>query len=185
MRELIKNKFSGIKQKWIYVPLDSPVFSKVLDALTDHIHSGDIVAKDAIALIKAYKNNKKAWIKFVSVKGRKNQFCVCEVILESNKKIKTDVSCEFVLNSELMGSTPKSLKLFKKSKRQSRDWKKPDDGFIDDIQYPPVEEELTEDGYALYKAWQEEIRASGMSAEEYKKKLFYPRHMTTVKVNFD
>ena len=184
MRDLIKNKFSGIKQKWIYIPLDSPVFSSVLDTLTSEIRVGNILAKDAITLIKAFRNNKKAWIKFVSVKGRKNQSCSCEVILESNKKIKTELPCEFVLNAELMGSTPKGLKLFKKSKRQSKDWKKPDDGFIDDIQYPPVEEELTEDGYALYKAWQEEIKASGMSAEEYKRKVLYPHGYTVMKVNY-
>ena len=184
MRELIKNKFSGIKQKWIYVPLKNPIFYRVLDTLTSNIQTGDVTAKDAIDLIKAYKNNKKAWIKFISVKGRKNQTCICEVILESNKKIKTEVSCEFVLNAELMGSTPKGLKLFRKSKRQSKDWKKSSDGFIDDIQYPPVEEELTEDGYALYKAWQEEIRASGMSAADYKRKTLFPHGFTTVRVNY-
>lgn len=181
MREIINKKFEGVKQKWIYVPLQSKTFSDILDILTLEIKAGSIHVKEAISLIKAFKNNKKAWIKFVSVKGRKNQHCDCEVIFESNKKFKTAVSCEFILNAELMNSTPKSLKLFKKAKRQSKDWNKLDDGFVDDIQYPPVEDELTEDGYELYKGWQEEIRRSGLTPEEYKRKLLYPNGFIVMK----
>lgn len=180
MRNLISKKFGGIKQKYIFIPLKSKAFADILDAITIEIKNNNVTAKEAMLLIKSFKANKKAWVKFKSVKGRKNLFCECEVITKSSKKIKTALSCDIVIESELLHGTPKSLKLFKKEKKYtSREWKKPDDGFVDDITYPPVEEELTELGYELYKDWQEEIRASGMSAEAYKLKYYFPHGYTT------
>lgn len=180
MRNLISKKFNGIKHKYIFIPLKSKTFADILDAITLEITSNTLSAKEAIAVIKSFKANKKAWVKFKSVKGRSQLYCECEVITKSNKKIKTAVSCDVVIDSELMIGTPKSLKLFKQEKkRTSRDWKKPADGFVDEISYPPVEEELTELGYELYKDWQEEIRASGMSAEAYKLKYYFPHGYTT------
>ena len=175
MRDQINNKFKNIRQKWIYIPLGTKEFSVILDDMTSAIRIGTITASEGIELIKRFKANKQGWIKFLSVKGRKNLFCSCEVITANNKKIKTELNCEFILNSELMDGTPKSLKLYKdKTNRTARakEWKKPDDGFIDPISWPPVEEELTELGYELYKDWQLEIQASGLSAEEYKQQLF-------------
>jgi len=175
LRDQINNRFKGIRQKWLYIPLDCKEFSGILDVITFEIRENNISATEAIDLIKKFKQNKKGWIKFISVRGRKNLSCECEVITKSNKKIKTALNCDFVLNAEIMLGTPKSLKLYKdKFNRSSRlkDWKKPDDGFIDPIAYPPVEEELTELGYQMYKDWQLEIQASGLSPEEYKKKLF-------------
>ena len=59
----------------------------------------------------------------------------------------------------------------------------PDDGFIDPVNSDiPIEEELTELGYQMYKEWHEEIRASGLSHEEYKRKVLYPHGYTVVKV---
>ena len=55
--------------------------------------------------------------------------------------------------------------------RGSNNWSKPDDGFIDPISYPPVEEELTELGYAMYKDWTEEVAASGLSSTDYYRKI--------------
>ena len=165
MREQIKSKFLGIKQKWVYVPLKSKVFSDILDSITSSIRKGEVTAGCAIDLVKDFKRNKKGWIKLNSVKGRKNLFCSCEVITRTNKKIKKAVSCEFILSAELLNGTPKSLKLFKRSYSSDKGkWKKPDDGFIDpsnsDI---PIEEELTELGYQMYKEWHEEIKSSGLS----------------------
>ena len=99
-------------------------------------------------------------------------------------KIKTAVSCEFVLASELLKDTPKSLNLFKSIRKKNKGkWKKPDDGFIDPLNLEiPIEEEFTELGYQLYKEWHEEVKASGLSNEEYKRKMF-PHGYTLVKVS--
>ena len=175
MRDQINNKFKDIRQKWVYIPLKTNEFSNVLDDITLAIKSGAVSSHEAIYLIKRFKDNKRGWIKFLSVKGRKNISALCEVITANNKKIKTELSCEFILNAEIISGTPKSLKLYKdKSKRSSRlkEWKKPNDGFVDPVTWPPVEEELTELGYELYKEWQLEIQASGLTAEAYKQKLF-------------
>ena len=163
MRVHINKKFEGIRQKWVYIPLESKEFSKVLDDITLSIRNGNVSSFEAIDLIKRFKDNKKGWIKFISVKGRKNLYCLCEVITKSNKKIKTELNCEFILNSMILNGTPKSLKLYKdKYSRVSRskEWKKPNDGFVDPIDWPPVEEELTELGYELYRDWHLEIQAS-------------------------
>lgn len=185
MRNQIKNKFKNTKHKWVYVSLRSKVFSDILDNITAAIQSGTVTASDAIGLIKDFKRNGKGWIKFKSVKGRKNLFCSCEVITRKNIKIKTDVSCEFIINSEMLAGTPKSLKLFsKKSSSTKGAWKKPDDGFVDPCDTDiPIEEEFTELGYQMYKEWHEEIRASGMTHEEYKRKVLFPHGYTTVKVS--
>ena len=184
MRDKIKLKFLGIKQKWVYLPLKSKVFSEVLDDITSAIRNGVTSADDAIDLIKSFKRNKRGWLKLVSVKGRKNLFCLCEVITRKNVKIKTKVSCEFILSSEIINGTPKSLKLFKSSHKSSKGkWKKPDDGFVDSSKSDiPLEEEFTELGYQLYKEWHEEIKASGLAYEEYKRKMF-PHGYTLVKVS--
>ena len=39
------------------------------------------------------------------------------------------------------------------------------------MSYPPVEEELTELGYAMYKEWSEEVAASGLSSKDYYRKI--------------
>ena len=166
LRDQINTKFKNIRQKWIYIPLDTKEFSTILDDMTSAIRDGSISSSEGIELIKRFKTNRKGWLKFISVKGRKNLFCLCEVITANNKKIKTELNCEFILNSELMDGTPKSLKLYKdKTNRAARakEWKKPDDDFVDPITWPPVEEELTELGYELYRDWQLEIQASGLS----------------------
>jgi|11BtaG_2_1085332.scaffolds.fasta_scaffold00695_5 hypothetical protein len=184
MREKIKLKFFDVKQKWMYVSLKSKVFSDILDNITTSIQKGETSSADAIDLIKAFKRNKKAWIKLISVKGRKNLFCLCEVITRKNSKIKTEVSCEFILNASLLEGTPKSLKLFKNENKSNKGkWVKPNDGFVDpsnsDI---PIEEELTELGYQMYKEWHEEIKSSGLTHEEYKRKVLFPHGYTVVKV---
>ena len=183
MRDKIKLKFQGVKQKWFFVSLKSKTFSDILDSITKSIRKGEVSSEDAIDLIKAFKANKKAWVKLNAVKGRSNPFCLCEVITRKNVKIKTDLTCELILSSELLHGTPKSLKLFNKTKASDKGkWKKPNDGFVDPVNSDiPIEEELTELGYQMYKDWHEEIRASGLSHEEYKRKMF-PHGYTTVKV---
>ena len=184
MRQQIKNKFEHSRQKWIYIPIKSKAFSDILDIITLEIKKQSLSASEAIELIRCFKARNNAWVKFKSVRGRSNLYCECEVITKSNKKFKTAVSCEAVLNSVMLDGSPKSLKLYKLAKEKkytAKAWKKPDDGFVDDIDYPPVEEELTEFGYELYKDWQQEVRDSGMSAEEYKRKHYFPHGYTTVR----
>lgn len=177
MRELIKEKFKNHTQKYFFFSLKSKIFSNLLDVITAQIASGEVQSNLAISLIKSFKSNGKGWLKLKSVRGRSNQYCECLAITESNLKFTVYVDCNEVLESEILISSPKSLKLFKKEKKRFKrgsSWKKPDDGFNDNIISPTIEEELTEVGYELYKDWQEEIRDSGMSAHEYKLKYYYP-----------
>jgi len=154
MRDSIQNKFQGIKHKWFYLPIKSKDFHQIIDLLTQKISRGDVTVKESIELINAFKKSKKMWLKLLTVKGRSNLYCECLLITRKNTKIKAELSCESVLASELMMSTPKALKLFDIVKDKS-EWKKVD-SFIDPISYPPVEEELTECGYFLYKAFLKE-----------------------------
>ena len=65
----------------------------------------------------------------------------------------------------MLSETPKFLKLYKsKLNRSSRNktWKK-NDSFVDVIDYPSIEEELTEYGYEVYKSWQ--LEKSNMSSD--------------------
>ena len=154
MRDQINYKFKNVRNKWIYVPLNKKEFKDIIQEITTNIHSGKIKVSEAISLIKIFKEKKTAWIKFKSVKGRANQFCLCEIITVSNKKININVSCEFVLNAEILPETPKTLRLYKSSfkrKKMSPSWKKTDN-FSDGIDVP-LEEEFTEEGYRLYKSY--------------------------------
>ena len=182
MRELIKEKFKDHKQKYFFFSLKSKTFSNLLDIITAQIASGEVQSKSAISLIKSFKFNGKGWLKLKAVRGRSNQYCECLAITEDNVKFTINIDCNEVLEAEILVSSPKSLKLFKKEKKRIKrgsNWKKPDDGFSDDITSPSIEEELTEVGYELYKDWQEEIRASGMTAHEYKLKYYYPHGYST------
>jgi len=154
MRNLIQNKFQGIKHKWFYLPIASKDFQQIIDLLTQKISQGDVTAKESIELISAFKKTGKFWLKMLTVKGRNNLYCECLLTTRHNTKIKTALSCESVLSSELMMSTPKSLKLFDIVKDKN-EWKKVD-SFVDPVAYPPVEEELTECGYFLYRAFLKE-----------------------------
>ena len=156
MRNQINNKFKNTRNKWIYVPIKSKEFKHIIQDLTEGIKTGIIKAEDAINLVKIFKEKNTAWVKFKSVKGRSNQFCSCEIITFKNVKVSANLSCEFVLNAKILSETPKSLKLYKsKLNRSSRNktWKK-NDSFVDVIDYPSIEEELTEYGYEVYKSWQ-------------------------------
>lgn len=173
MREKLKNKFEGVTHKWIYFHTDSSEFQYILDSLTKAISEKRTNSKSAISLIKCFKFYEKAFVKFIKVTGRSKLNCVCQLIDADNNKINIDFKPEVILNAALLNSTPKSLKLYRINSKNKNDWKKPDDGFTDNI-YPPIEEELTELGYELYKEWQLEIKASGLSRDEYVKKLFGP-----------
>lgn len=154
MRDQINYKFKDVRNKWIYVPLNSKEFKDIIQEITTSIHSGNIKVKDAISLVKIFKEKRTAWIKLKHVKGRSKQFCVCEIITRNNIKLQTNVSCEFILKAEILSDTPKSLKLYKSSfkrKKMSPSWKKIDN-FSDGID-TPLEEEFTEEGYRLYKSY--------------------------------
>ena len=75
MRDQINNKFNGVRNKWIYVPVDSKEFKLIIQDLTSAIKLGSIKSHDAIDLVKIFKEKKNAWIKFKTVKGRTKQFC--------------------------------------------------------------------------------------------------------------
>ena len=171
MKDRIKDKFNGIKHKWVYFHIDTETFQDIVDLISTKVYSKEIKSKDAINLVKCFKKQEKVFLKFIKTVGRKNFTCLCQVIDKNNNKLDIQLRPETLLESHLLNNTPKSLKLYNLEKSKGS-WKKPDDGFVDPISYPPVEEELTELGYEMYKDWQLEIKRSGLSAEEYKKKLF-------------
>ncbi len=154
MRDQINKRFKDIRNKWVYVPLNKKEFKNIIQDITECVHAGDISVKEAIDVVKIFKEKNTAWVKFKSVKGRSNQYCDCEIITKRNIKVKTKVSCEFILTADILPDTPKTLKLYKSSfkrKKMSPKWKKLDN-FCDGIS-TPLEEEFTEEGYRLYKSY--------------------------------
>ena len=162
MRNTILNKFKDISHKWFTVSLESRVFSKVINDITKEVSTGNINANDAIDLVSLFKKRNKAWIKLKSVNGRNDIVCKCVLITVDNKKIKTEISGSDILNNAtVLSRTPKSLKLYN-TKKDPLKWSKPDDSFFDGFSIP-VEEELTEDGYYLYREFQLELRKLNIS----------------------
>ena len=182
MREQLSNKFSGIKHKWFTFPFKSNEFSIILDRLTLGIQNKEISKDNAVHLVKSFKENNFVFVKYKNAIGRSNIQASCEIIDKDNNKLKIVLEPGIVIDSNILEGTPKGLKLYKKSSKKKGEWKKPDDGFVDPIQYPPVEEELTELGYEMYKDWNNEIKASGMSREEYTKKLFNVPFLTKARI---
>ncbi len=170
MKDKIKLKFSGVKHKWIYFHIDTQTFQNVIDIISAKIHNKEIKSKDAINLVKCFKKQEKVFLKFIKTVGRKNFSCLCHIIDKDNNKIDISLKPEVLLSASLLGNTPKAMKLYKLEKSKGV-WKKPNDGFVDPISYPPVEEELTELGYAMYKDWTEEVAASGLSSKDYYRKI--------------
>lgn len=172
MKDRLKEKFSNHKHKWIWFHVESDVFTLIIDCFTQNIAKNKISVAAAKKLTKCFKFHEKVFLKYIKTVGRKDFKCLCHIVDKENNKIEIFLSPEDVLDASILSSSPKSLKLYKTNEKIKNNWKKPDDGFVDPITYPPVEEELTELGYEMYKSWQLEIKNSGMSAEEYKKKLF-------------
>ncbi len=170
MKDKIKLKFSGVKHKWIYFHIDTQTFQNVIDVISRKVHDKEIKSKEAIRLVKCFKKQEKVFLKFIKTVGRKNFICLCYIIDENNNKLDIELSPEVLLSANLLGNTPKAMKLYKLEKSKGI-WKKPDDGFVDPVSYPPVEEELTELGYAMYKDWTEEVAASGLSSQDYYRKI--------------
>lgn len=164
MKDEIKEKFSGIKHKWVYFHTDTPEFQYILDQTTKAINNKEIKSKDAIRLIKAFKFHEKAFVKYTKNIGRKNFKCICQLIDDNNNKLDIEFNPANILNANILSGTPKSLKLYKTGEKTKGQWKKPNDGFFDDIEYPTMEEELSELGYHMYKDWTEEVKASGLSS---------------------
>ena len=172
MKELIKEKFVNQKHKWIWFYIDSHILNEITNTLTSAIANKQITSKNSIKLINCFKFHEKVFIKFIKTVGRKNFNCLCQIIDENNNKVEINLKPIDVINASILSGTPKSLKLYKCGKKDKNNWTKPDDGFVDPIEYPPVDEELTELGYQLYKEWQLEIQNSGMSEAAYKRKMF-------------
>jgi hypothetical protein len=166
MRDVILGKFKDIRHKWFTISLESKVFYKVIDDITSEVNQGNINASDAIELVSLFKKRNKAWIKLKSISGRNDIVCKCVLITSDNKKIKTELSGSDVLyNATVLSETPRKLKLYK-VKKDILKWIKPNDDFYDDCKIP-IEEELSEDGYYLYRAFQLELRKLNISAKEY------------------
>ena len=170
MKDKIKLKFSGVKHKWIYFHIDTQTFQNVIDVISAKVHNKEAKSKDAINLVKCFKKQEKVFLKFIKTVGRKNFTCLCHIIDKDNNKIDIILKPEVIISANLLGNTPKAMKLYKLEKSKGN-WKKPNDGFVDPIDYPPVEEELTELGYAMYKDWTEEVKASGLSSKDYYRKI--------------
>jgi hypothetical protein len=171
MKDQIKQKFNGVKHKWIYYHIDTETFQVILNDISSKVHNKEISSKIAINLVKSFKKQEKVFLKFIKTVGRKNFFCLCHLITKENIKVDINLSPKVLLDSNLLIGTPKSLKLYNLGEKSKGVWKKPDDGFIDPISYPPVEEELTELGYEMYKDWTNEVKSSGLSSKEYIRKL--------------
>ena len=171
MKEDLKNKFLGHKHKWIWFHTEHALFKDIIDCFTENIKENNIKSKDAKSLINSFKFHEKVFLKYIKTVGRKNFKCLCHIIDKDNNKIEILLSPEEVLEANILSASPKSLKLYKNNIKEKNRWSKPDDGFIDPIQYPPVEEELTELGYSMYKDWTEEVAASGLSSKDYYRKL--------------
>lgn len=153
MREALNNKFNGISHKWLRFELEDEVFKKIKMCLKDALNENKIKDTEIRKLLKHFKRNDFCWIKYLSCRGTSAISCNCQIIDEKNNKIDFNLSASDVLYAEMLNGTPKSLKLFKVSKKDlgaDIDWDKPDDGIEDGI-YPPVEEEMTQLGYELYK----------------------------------
>jgi hypothetical protein len=170
MKNQIKEKFLGVKHKWIYYHIDSNTFQSILDKISAKVHAKEVKSKVAINLVKCFKKQEKVFLKFIKTVGRKNFICECNLIDNENNKIIINLSPEVLLDAHILSGTPKGLKLYKTGEKSKGNWKKPDDGFFDPVSYPPVEEELTELGYAMYKDWTDEVRASGLSSIDYIRK---------------
>lgn len=182
MREELNNKFAGIKHKWFSFSLKSNEFSIVLDRITEGIKQQEISKDNAINLVKTFKENNFVFVKYKNAVGRSKVQASCEIIDKDNNKLKIILNPNIVINANVLKGTPKGLKLYKKISKKKGAWKKPEDGFVDPVQYPPVEEELTELGYEMYKDWHNEIKASGMSRDEYVKKLFNVPFFTKARI---
>ncbi len=153
IRKKLNDKFDGISHKWIKFDLEEiEILEKVKLSIKDAINDKKITNFDARKIIKHFKRHEFIWLKFKSCSGRSHLICTCEVIDEKNSKIEVKLLPAAVLYADLLGGTPKGLKLFKLSKvgQSDIDWVKPDDGITDEI-YPPIEEEMTRLGYELYK----------------------------------
>ena len=182
MREQLSNKFLGVKHKWFAFPFESKEFTIVLDRITLGIQNKEIDKDNAMNLVKSFKENNFVFVKYKNAIGRSKVQASCEIIDKDNNKLKIILKPEIVINSNVLGGTTKGLKLYKKKPKKKGVWKKPNDGFIDPIQYPPAEEELTELGYEMYKDWHNEIKNSGMSRDDYVKKLFNIPFFTKAKI---
>jgi len=171
MRDRILKKFKDVSHKWFYLNIKDTAFNIVLSDITSAIQEGDITANDAIKLVMSFKEKEKAFIKLKNVKGRNDIICSCELITKDNKKIKTTVSGNVILNRcVLIEGTPKKLKLYKQKSANFKNWIKPDDNFTDEFKMP-IEEELTEDGYYLYKSFCLELKRLNITAKEYYKRF--------------
>jgi hypothetical protein len=153
MREALSNKFNGISHKWLKFELDDEVFKKIKTKLKESLEADLYNEKDLRKILKHFKRKDFCWVKYLSCRGTSFIICKCQVIDENNNKVDFELLGHEVLYAQMLDGTPKGLKLFKVNKKElgaDIDWDKPDDGITDEL-YPPIEEEMTQLGYELYK----------------------------------
>ena len=153
MKESLNKKFLGISHKWIRFELEDEVFSKIKYSLKSLYEQKLISSKNLKGLMKHFKRHDFCWIKYLGAKGTKEVICKCCIVDELNNKYEIILDYLDVIDADLLEGTPKGLKLFKVNKKElgaDIDWDKPNDGITDDLK-PPIEEEMTQLGYELYK----------------------------------
>lgn len=149
MKDKINNKFSGIRNKWIKIPLDSKEVVDINSSIVSSINNKVITKHEALNLFKCFKSRGFIWAKYNKTAGRKNLNCKCQIVTFDNKKIDFILKPEFLINTELLEGTPKSLKLYNFSNKKEI-IVDPKDGF-DDGMYPPAWMEFTAEAYEEYK----------------------------------
>lgn len=167
-RELINEKFEGVSHKWLMSDInDSEIFKTIKNVIFDAKDQYKFNDKEDISnLVKTFKNHGFFFFKFLKCSGRSKITCHCQLISSKGIKIPFEIGCDELLKLPLLDGTPKSLGLYKNSKKVNSTWKKPNDGFSDSFEIP-LDYEFTEDGYHLYKGYMEEIASKGMTLEQW------------------
>lgn len=162
----IDEKFKNVSHKWFMINIKDEMFKNdILEYVKKMYKDFDNeMLKSLSSLLKKFKEKGFCWIKLTRLTGpKKNKVALCELITEDNKKINIELNPFKILNCDVLNGTPKSLSLFK----ESRKWKKPNDGFSDDFDVP-LDEEFTEQGYILYKEFIEELKLKGLTLRQWR-----------------
>lgn len=161
-------KFEGISHKWVTVNFEEESFPLIKNEIiiAKKSASNKVETDEFLHLAKCFKFQGFGFIKFLKNVGSKNNFrCECNLVTEKNFKHTFRISPSILYQLPLLTGTPKSNKLYKLEKgKRSNNWKKPNDGFSDDIDVP-LDYEFTEDGYYLYKGYYEEQQANPIKKE--------------------
>jgi hypothetical protein len=168
MKKLIDKKFENISHKWFFIEIDSKNFNIIKEKIIIFVNENYNLKDEFKNLITHFKRNGFAWIKFIKYQGRNEDInFICQLITENDIKLEFNLDPKIIIESELLDGTPKSLNLFSdKINKKKNNWKKPDDGFNDNFSIP-IDEELTEQGYLLYKDFHQELKNKNITLEQW------------------